>query len=621
MQFLSPSFLYLLLLGIIPVMLYLFRRKSKTVNVSTLVFFKTLAREHQESAWLRRLKKWLSFLLTAIVLVAAVIALARMVLSGRDNGDFRTVVILLDRSASMAVENEEGETRLAEAKRILYERLKDIPEEVGVALIAYDDRPEIVQPRTLKRRELISRLESVRIRPIADKAGAALESAKSIASLEPPAVIWHASDSVFDRDANPDSLELRELNLALDEVSNPGITAFQIRPVTMEYSQYDAYVQVSLNEAAPAPIKGRLNVNIGGMPSQFREFELDPGEDSGFTFKVGGSQNQMLRLELNCEDDDFPLDNQVLVPLPDSSPVLAAWIRPDETEDPFTRFALSAIQEDGNLELLKGTPDAWPLSEPVDAVIFDGWLPDEWPENMPVVVINPPGSLGPVLAAQLEDPVPYDSVRVGNEQHPVLFRVTSSRVAVTATAVFQTEGSLEPLWIAGNEPVLAAGEYKGQRVVVMGFSPGISEQLPLTSAFPLLVGNSLLWCIDGNGDRAGNSVSQYSAGEFVPVDGESITWSEWRDGEMREQRIPLKSNLVEMDRIGVWKTDSGNKGTSHLLSAAESNISAKSEEADSDAEYFKVKEGVAGNLKNILLAVILLVLIVESLLFHRFAVY
>ena len=94
MQFIAPSFLWLLLLGIIPVMLYLFRRKSKTVSVSTLVFFKTLAREHQESAWLRRLKKWLSFLLTVIVLTAAVIALARMVLSGRDEGDFRTVVIL-----------------------------------------------------------------------------------------------------------------------------------------------------------------------------------------------------------------------------------------------------------------------------------------------------------------------------------------------------------------------------------------------------------------------------------------------------------------------------------------------------------------------------------------------
>lgn len=620
MQFLAPSFLWLLLLGIIPVMLYLFRRKSKTVSVSTLVFFKTLAREHQESAWLRRLKKWLSFLLTVIVLTAAVIALARMVLSGRDEGDFRTVVILLDRSASMAVENEEGESRLAEAKRVLNERLKSIPEEVGVSLIAYDDRPEIVQPRTLKRRELISRLVGVEYRPIADKKESALETAKSIASLEPPAVIWHVSDTEFSKDLKEGDVEIRELNLALEKISNPAITAFQIRPVSMEYSQYDAYVQVSLNDDAPEAISGRLNVNIGGMPSQFREFELEPGENAGFSFKVGGSRNQLLRLELKSDEDVFTLDNQVLVPLPDPSPVLAAWIRPDESEDPFTRFALSAIQEDGNLELLKGSPDAWPLTDPVDAVIFDSWLPEEWPEDIPVIVINPPNSLGPVMAAPLASPVPFDSVRVGNDDHPVLFRVESSRVAVTATAVFQTQGSLEPLWIAGNEPVLAAGEYNGQRVVVMGFSPGISEQLPLTSAFPLLIGNALLWTIDGNGDR-GQSIGQYSSGEFVPVEGESITWSEWRNGEIREQRIPLVGNLVEMDRIGVWKTDTGQSGTSHLLSATESNIPAKGEASGEDAAYFGVKEGVAGNLKNLLLAVILLVLVVESFLFHRFAVY
>ncbi|MEZ5433734.1 MAG: BatA domain-containing protein [Verrucomicrobiales bacterium] len=53
MQFLSPAFLYLGFLALIPVALYLFRRKARVKQVSTLVFFKTLAREHQESAWLR----------------------------------------------------------------------------------------------------------------------------------------------------------------------------------------------------------------------------------------------------------------------------------------------------------------------------------------------------------------------------------------------------------------------------------------------------------------------------------------------------------------------------------------------------------------------------------------
>jgi len=101
MQLINPAFLWLSLLAIIPIALYLFRRKSKVVDVSTLVFFKTLAREHQESAWLRRLKKLVSLLLTLIVLAGAIFGLARVIFSPASADDFRSVVILLDRSASM----------------------------------------------------------------------------------------------------------------------------------------------------------------------------------------------------------------------------------------------------------------------------------------------------------------------------------------------------------------------------------------------------------------------------------------------------------------------------------------------------------------------------------------
>ncbi len=618
-----------MLLGVVPVMLYLFRRKSTKINVSNLVFFKTLAKEHQESAWLRRLKKFISFLMTMLVLIAAVIALARLVLARNDLGNVRTVVILIDRSASMAVVDKDGENRLEVGKKLIRQSLKQIPQDVGISLIAYDVRPEIIQPRTLQRRELISRLDGLKIRPMADERSAALETAFNLASLETPAVIWHFSDHLLataDGEKKeffkiPEGVEIKEQNLALAEVVNPGITAFRLRPVAMEYSRYDAFVQIALNKAAPEPVQARLNVSVAGMPVQFREIDLKPGELIGFTFKINGAQNQMLRLELKSERDDFLLDNQVMTPLQEPRPVRAAWIRPDESEDPFTRFALSAVQENGNMELLKGSPDAWPLSGKVDAVILDGWLPDKWPEDVAVIVINPPKSLGPIIAKKLAAPIPYDSVRVGNEDHPVLFRVESSRVAVTQTSIFQTTGSLEPLWIAGNEPIIAAGEYQGQRVVVLGFSPGISERLPLTASFPLLIGNALLWSVDST-PYLDNEIQQLSTGDFAEVGGDSIIWKEWRKGKIRERRYPLQSGMIEMNRIGVWQTSTGLKGTSFMHSARESNIPALSADAkNGDADYFKVEHGVLGNVVVWLLGLIVVVLLVESWLFHRFAVY
>ena len=185
-SFLQPGFLWLLTLAVIPVLLYLFRRKSKQVSVSTLVFFKTLAREHQESAWLRRLKKLLSFLLTISVLLAAVFALARLIRGSAGEGNYRTYVVLLDRSASMALTDESGRKRPGTGPGSPPLPFQGIPEEAGVTLVAYDNRPEIIQPRTLIRREFLSRLDEVRIRPIAGETGPAMESAVMLASLETP---------------------------------------------------------------------------------------------------------------------------------------------------------------------------------------------------------------------------------------------------------------------------------------------------------------------------------------------------------------------------------------------------------------------------------------------------
>ncbi len=607
-------------------MLYLFRRKSKTVNVATLVFFKTLAQEHQESAWLRRLKKWASFVLTILMLSLAVFVLSRLIATQDDPDQYRTVVVLLDRSASMAVTDEEGESRLDAAKRIVRERLEKVPDEVGVALIAYDVRAEVLQPRTFKRRELISQLELVTLRPMVEKTEAAFEVARLIAGLEKPAAIWHLSDHPFKETESNSEIAIRELILARESATNTGITAFQIRPVPLEYSRYEVYAQLSMNEAAAEPLTSRLEVSVGGIPNQHREIDLSPGERLGLTFRLNGVSDQILRLNLKTGNDVFPLDDTITIPLPDVQPVLAAWIRPDDKEDPYTRFALSSIQESGRFELLKGSPAAWPLNEEVDAVIFDGWLPEEWPGNIPAVVINPPGSSGPVLARALANPIPYDSIRVGNDAHPVLFRVSSSRVALTQTAIFQSAGSLEPLWLAGQDPILAAGEVKGQRLVIMGFSPGASERLPLTASFPLLMGNALLWCVDRQ-DMSSTGVELLSTGDLARVRGETIEWSQWEGREMATRRRPLDADVIEMDRIGVWKTfDAEGKleqqGTSHILSAAESNIPIQPTlSADADEAYFTAAGGVGGKLKLWILFALVFILLLESWLFHRHAVY
>ncbi len=654
MQLIHPAFFYLGLLAIIPIVLYFFRRRSKTVAVSTLVFFKTLAREHQESAWLRRMKKLLSLLLTLLMLAAVILALVRVVFSPRVD-DIRSVVILLDRSASMATLDENGKTRMEVAKQEIRARLDGLPEVIGVSLIAFDSRPEVVLPRTLKRRELISRLDQITVRPIAQNLPAAMDTAIVIANLERPAVIWQVSDSApivrveevgeveveVDVEVDvkvkeeeegkrevvgidlPEGVRLQWVNMAVTDALNVGFTSFQVRPIPLESGKFEAYVKITSNLAAKKAVKTKLEVNLAGMPLQLRELELEPGSSESLIIPIEGSQDQLLRLELRTENDRLAVDNQLVYPLPNDRSVVVAWITPDP--DPFTEIALSAIQEEGQLDLWRGGPETWPLSEAVDVVIFDGWLPEKWPEDIPVIVMNPPSSSGPITVRGVgKSGVPFESIRVGNQEHPVLFRVSSTRMALTQTSVYDVAGgSLEPLWLAGSEPVLSAGEIRGQRMVVMGFSPGRSEYLPLTASFPLLMGNAIFWCSEQSKALV-ERIRENHTGDLIQVEGEELIWSDWKDGQWRENKQSLTGGLVELDHTGVWRTNEGQRGVAHLLSVSETDI-ISADDADKLSEKGqgekRLAKGYIGDVTGWVLAVLVFLLVVESWLFHRHAVY
>ncbi|MCH8327704.1 MAG: hypothetical protein IID15_04165 [Candidatus Marinimicrobia bacterium] len=196
-----------------------------------------------------------------------------------------------------------------------------------------------------------------------------------IANLERPAVIWQVSDSapivrVGDKGKQsggeddtsggdqqtvgvelPEGVSLEWVNMAVPDALNVGFTSFQVRPIPMESGKFEAYVKISCNLAAKEAVKTKLEVNLAGMPLQLRELELEPGSSESLIIPIEGSEDQLLRLELRTEGDRLAVDNQVVYPLPNSRSVVVAWITPDP--DPFTEIALSAIQEEGQLDLWK----------------------------------------------------------------------------------------------------------------------------------------------------------------------------------------------------------------------------------------------------------------------------
>ncbi len=643
------------------VLLFLVRRRPKKVKVSTLAFFKSLAHVYRESPWLRRLKKLLALLIAIATVGFGVFALAQLVVAP-EAGDLKSVIVVIDGSASMAANDADGRSRLDVAKQRVRNRLAGLQSGIGVLLMRYDHRPEILVPHSYDRRALLRALEAVTVRPVADDADTALRLAARLAALHAPAAIWHVTDSPLLRsglsedakeaksaeedsrrnaegkgsksgDGEPteaievatleerlglaDDVSIETLPIGLPTSVNAGITGFQIRPRPLERGHFDAFVEV--HARGPTDVEVKLEVRMDDKLVSLRDLTVKPGAYERLLIPVEGTHGSVLTLQTRAEGDVLGLDDVVHARIPEARPVRLLWIRKKEAIDPFTQLALVALGEEGVLEAFEASPEAYDLEkETFDVVLFDGWLPPTWPTNLPALVMKPRRSLGPIRTVPIEgDGLPIDELRAVDEQHPVLYGVASDRVAVTQTAVLEAGGSLSPLWTGSMGPLLVAGEVKGQKLVIAAFAADRSERLGLMASYPLLLGNAIFWLAQGDEEeRQGNNLQ---TGRLVAAEGTAITWHDTAGSEVARSALAGGGTVTELDRIGLWRI--GEKaGSASLLSKSETLTGTGSQD-DVAAAPVGTSGFLSGDLRPLLLWLLLILLVVEAWLFHRHAVY
>lgn len=560
MRFLEPSALVwaAVLAGVLA--LYLFRRRPRRMVVSALSFFKTLSAAHQESAWLRFLKRLLAILLSVLLVSAAVGWLAQLTFSESDNS-LKTVVLLIDRSAPMAVRPSLKElNRLESGWRSLRARLANLPGGTGVVVIAYDTRPEILLGRTLNRHAVQSVLDKIVPLPISGNSERALALARSLAALEQPAAIWHLTDQL--PMVNPPgtasatglltssaaagiSGEGQSLDVAsakrslqappplsaasaasvplavsaeadsafvgaraaipvitivspLPVVVNAGITAFHLRRQPLEHDRYEAFVQVE--GVSPEEVDAELEIRMDDRLTGIRKVPIGAGARTRLLLPFAASECSRLRLSLHLPGDMLTSDNAISVPIPGSWPVHVAWVC--DTPEPYTELALRALADSG-LEITHLKPAQWPPRQMPDVAIFQNTVPPAGAPPCALILLNPTAPLqGLPLVPLATGGIPVDRLRVHDETHPVLYGIASARLALTQTAALSADSVLEPLWTGPAGPLLCAGEINGKRVAAMGFSPLESERLVLTPSYPLLLGNALFWCAENSRQRS-----------------------------------------------------------------------------------------------------------------------
>ena len=210
-------------------------------------------------------------------------------------------------------------------------------------------------------------------------------------------------------------------------------------------------------------------------------------------------------------------------------------------------------------------------------------------------------------------------VRTTAAEHPILYGVATARVAVTQTAVVEAGGPLDSLWVGPQGPVLSAGEVRGQRIVVMAFSPQHSEQLPFMASYPLLIGNAVYWAAESRIESAEGRDRR--TGELVELEGRTLTWNTPDGGRETEARVALAGRFAELDRLGLWTTDQGERGSAALLSVDDTRLSAQPDAPGGGSGASSVGSRFQGDLAPLLLWGLLGLFVLESWLFHRYFAY
>jgi Ca-activated chloride channel family protein len=300
-----------------------------------------------------------------------------------------------------------------------------------------------------------------------------------------------------------------------------------------------------------------------------QDITIPAGTDTALTFPGIPPTTTVVRAELSgMERDDLAVDD-------------VAWARTRSGErakvlllTPGNLFLERALALLPDLEVSLGAPDGGAPAG-FDLYVFDGVLP---PDGLPapLLLLNPP-STSPYaeVNGDLEQPA-ISNVRTDD---PILTDVDLSQTHLAAARSMTTPAWAIPLVLSGESPLVFAGLREGLRTAVVGFDLHASD-LPLQTAFPILVANLTGWLLPETTALAPESIAPGAVVALYPRTGADQIELERPDGSTAT--IPAEPEVLwsGTGRPGSYRVRDLADGTElrsggfvvNLLDASESDL-------------------------------------------------
>jgi hypothetical protein len=521
---------------------YIIKMRRRRFEVPFSQLWKRVLEQKDANALWKQLKRLISLVFILLILALVLFAALDPTLGAVDR-KARSVVILVDASASMkAMDGDEAgkESRMDVAK----ERAKRLVDGMGggdIAMVMRVDGQATPMSRFSNDGPMLDKkIDEIQATDTPADLPRALGAAADALRDRPNPLIVIVSDGAFPEQQlgqvtwDPASKNLAAVNLANIDVrylpvghrsDNVGIVAFNVRRYIANKAAYEVYIEVQ--NFGQEPAHRMLSVQNGATPVFTKNIDLAPGQRIREILpKLPGGEDNQLEAKLRPVEgpggtDSFALDDRAFALLPARKKQKVLMVTKDNL---FLEGALLVYE---NVDPMKVTPeeyDAKPqIADGMDAVIFDDVTPEAVPAApTSLLYFHPTGPHSPIAIKNGETQNPH--ITEIDETHPVMRWVTMSDVYMDRSEVFapDVKKGEQTLAYYTTDSIIAAKRDGRRKIVAFGFSlPSAGRDsatdLPMRVAFPMLLVNTLDWFA---GDQA-DLLTTYPTGQRqrVPLDG------------------------------------------------------------------------------------------------------
>ena len=479
MSLLVPLALAWAALAGLVLLFYILRPRSLRVEVPSVFLWRDLAQREQALTLWQRLRRHLLLLLQLLAVLLLALVLARPE-RATDTLPQRHVVHVIDASASMSVAFGDS-TRLEEAKAAALAQAALSEPGDRLTVMSFGNQPAVLVYQTRSLEEARAAIESITQTAAVGDTERALQLAVSLADALPGSEVFLYTDGSFGAPTIPASLNatVRFARVGAP-ADNQGISAFAVR---RHLDSLQAFVQVLNYSAQPATVP--LAILADGQPLERREVTLAPYPQPGSSLDVvfGDFPAGTARVDAALDHEDALAADDRAAAILTPPPVLRALLVSDT---PF--FLSTALASFPFLALDHALPAEYRPADVYDLYIFDGWLPDALPPGNWLIFDPPAGApFLPVTGEIMEPPVAFVA-----QEHDLMRFVDLRDLRVSRAQRLELPPWADELIGSNRGPLLFSGTLDGRRMVVFSFSL-LRSNLPLRTAFPVLMGNVYQW--------------------------------------------------------------------------------------------------------------------------------